>query len=354
MAYGTNGVADLQAATNQSVAEFGELRAFQAIQDTLDGHEALLNAKMGDLVEVTTDRQRRYGGQDLMTMGDIDEFGNADAQKVTAGSTVGFPLRKKGRSLQWTYTYFQLARPPELAAQVTSLMDADARAIDLAIRTAIFTPTNYTFTDRLVDNVDLAVKAFVNADGAPLPVDPYGNAYDAATRTHYVGSATLTAAAIDTVIGNVVTFYQVGTPTLYIPSTAEAAVRNLNANGQFIAAPLPGTVQSANSTYAQGTSQGNVILDKYIGIWGTTGAQVFVKPWVPTGYMFAWVRGGPKPLAMRIRNQAFAGLRMIYENELAPLRARSFEREFGLSVWNRANGSVLNYTSGTYSAPALT
>jgi hypothetical protein len=352
--YGTHGVTDLLAATSQSVAQFGEQRTFEAIQDTLDAHEALLREKIDGLVEITTDRQRRYGGQDLMTLADLDEFGNADTQKVTAGSTVGFPLRKKGRTLQWTRTYLENVTPAELGIQITSLTDADVRAVDLAIRRALFTPTNYTFTDRLVDNVDLAVKALVNADGAPLPVDPNGNVYDASTRTHYAGSATLTAAIINTVINNVLTFYTMGQPVLLINQAQEAGVRALNGAGEFIAAPVPGSIPGQNTTYAAGTSNGNLIFNRYIGIWGNSGTQVWLKPWIPAGYIFAYVQGGPKPLCMRIRNERTGRIQMVYEDEAHPLRCRSFERDFGLAVWNRANGSAALVTNATYTAPTLT
>jgi hypothetical protein len=48
---------------------------------------------IGALVERTTDRQRRYGTAASKTMQVADQFGRPQAQKITAGATIGVPLR---------------------------------------------------------------------------------------------------------------------------------------------------------------------------------------------------------------------------------------------------------------------
>lgn len=352
--YGTHAVSDLLAATNQSVIEFGEDKTWMSIQALLDAHNDLLQEKLSTLVEVSTDRQRRYGGGDSMTMGDIDEYGTPDAQKVGAGDTVGFPLRKKGRSLQWTYTYLEENTPADLVGQARALMDADIRSVDAAILRAIFTPTNSTFVDRLVDNVSLAVKALVNADGASIPPDPYGNIFNAATHQHYLANATYTAAFLASVIDTVVEHFAAGQVMLWIAKGNESAVRAMTGTGEFTPYPLQDIISASTVTVARGTLDPNRTFNRAIGVFGNSSAQVWVKPWIPMNYVFAYMAGAPKPLVMRVRNARNGRLRMVYEDEVHPLRARTMEREFGLGVWTRTNGAAGFGANATYTAPVFT
>src|SRR5579875_2972472 len=111
------------------IAEIGEDFAFESIEMALQTHNQLLAEAMTDFVEPTTDRLRRYGGPDQMQMEELDEFGTAGAQKISAGATMGFPLKMFGGGLQWSRLYFQNATGPELAAQVDAMMDADVKNV---------------------------------------------------------------------------------------------------------------------------------------------------------------------------------------------------------------------------------
>jgi hypothetical protein len=97
--------------------------------------------------------------------------------------------------------------------------------------------------------------------------------------------------------------------------------------------------------------------DRLIGYFGGNYAEVHVKPWVPAGYLHAWIRGGPTPLVMRTRRAGSGNLELVYEDESHPLRARGWEREFGISVWNRTNGAILYIdtgAAGAYVVPTIT
>jgi len=91
--------------------------------------------------------------------------------------------------------------------------------------------------------------------------------------------------------------------------------------------------------------------NRAIGLFGA--AEIWVKPWMPAGYLFAWVMGGPRPLVMRQRPNG-GGLVVVADEEAHPLRARSIEREFGCGVWTRTNGAVLQVVAGAvYAAPTF-
>jgi hypothetical protein len=356
--FGTLSVLDTLAATQATVAEFGEDNAFAEIEAARAAYNRITNEMLAELVERTTDRQRRYGSQDAMAMEELDEFGRPQAQKISAGSTVGFPLRKFGIAIQWTRTYFQVARASELAAQSTAAMAADYAALQRELKRAIFYPTNVSFVDTLVDGVTLAVKRLVNADSAAIPLGPNGETFTAATHTHYNYSAgvALAAADMNALIEDVVEHHASGTAVVYINRAQETAVRGLAG----FTALLPARLVPANSAIsATGALDDDQDLNnRLIGYYNAGGvyAEIRVKPWIPAGYLFAWVRGGPTPLVMRTRPNG-GDLELAFEDERYPLRARGWEREFGVAVWQRTNGAVLYIdtgAAGAYVAPTIT
>jgi hypothetical protein len=350
MAYGTLSVLDTLAASQQTVAAYGEDRAFESIELARNAHNQIFRDMVAGFVEISTDRQRRYGGQQDMVMDEVDEFGRGDAQKIPAGVTVGFPLRLFDVSVQWTRKFMQVSSVSELAAQFTATQTAHIKALQREIKRAVFTSTNSTFVDRLVDNVSLAVKAFNNNDSTELPPGPQGQTF-ATSHQHYIARVgTLAASDISAVIGLVIEHYNTGQPMLFINQAQEAAVRGFTSN--FTPYMDRRIIVGSGTTVAAGALDPINLYNRAIGLFD--GAEVWVKPWVPANYMFAFVDGAPKPLVLRERSAGSSGLQIAAEDEAYPLRARTLEAEFGVGVWNRTNGAVL-YVGGTsYVIPTIT
>lgn len=353
-AYGTISVLDSLAATNQSVVEIGENVVWAQVQAALTAHNEVVTELMADFVETTTDRRRRYGGNDEMVMEDIDEFGRPDAQKITAAADVDFPLRKFGASLQWTADSLEVMSGAQMAANVTAMQDADMRAFQREIKRAVFRATNYTAVDRLVDGTSLAVKRLVNADSAVIPLGPNGETFDGATHTHYLATASFIAANMDSLILSVIEHHPTGVARVYINRAQETAVRALAGFTAYLDARLVAGGGATGVTATRSLDSFD-LNNREIGVYSAGGvsAIVTVKPWVPASYLFAWVEGAPRPVVRRIRNANRANLRLVAENEAHPLRARSYEREHGFGVWNRTNGAVLYTGGGTYTDPTL-
>lgn len=355
--YGTLSTLDTLAATQQSIAAYNEDRAWEQVSVALAAHNGQMQELLADFVEISPDRQRRYGSAASKTMQELDQFGQPQAQKITAGVTVGFPLRKYGDALQWTRDFMlTTGSAAQLAAEVNAMMDADRRNVILQIKSALMNPTNYTFTDVLVDSVSLAVKRLVNADSAAIPLGPNGESFNAATHTHYLftAAATLAAADLSGLISTVTEHHPNGEPVVFINQAQEAAVRGLTGFVAYIDARI---VRGGGST----TDVGNRALDmtnvnnRAIGLFGA--AEIWVKPWMPSGYLLAMVRDtGMSTLVMRTRDP-FGELRLVYEDESHPLRAQSYQREFGIGVWQRTSAAVLFVDAGSggaYVAPTLT
>jgi len=352
--YGTLATLDTLASSLQSVALIGEGKAFASIDIALQAHNRIMREIMGDFVEVTTDRMRRYGGSAAIDFDELDEYGTPDAQKIAAGVNVGFPLRLYGTALQWTRKYFQNATGAELAAQFTSLMDADRRLVIREIKKALFRPANYTSTDRLVDNlsaITLPVKALVNADGAAIPNGPNGEVFDGTVHTHYLAVNGLTPASLQAAVETVIEHFATGMPCIYINRADEAAIR---AFGIADFQPLYDTrlTVTNQTTYQNGELDPMALYNRQIGLFH--GAEIWVKPWMVPGYQLCWVRGVPPPLCLRERNTGSADMVIAAEDEEHPLRARFVEREFGVGTFNRVGAAILNSTNVGYTQPAIT
>ena len=357
MPFGTLGVLDTLAATQQSLIAYGEDRAWSEIAALLAAHNEQMTDMMAGLVERSNDRLRRYGTAASKTMQELDEFGRPQAQKVTAGATLGFPLRLYGDALQWTRKFMQTGgSAAQLAAEMTSILDSDRRLTLYEMKRALFTPTNTTFADRLIDNIDIPVKALVNADSATLPIGPNGESFNGATHTHYLftAGASLAAADVSGLISTVREHTSMGRVDLYINSANETAMRGLTGFVGHIYGYISRGGGATTDVTNQSLSPQNPG-DRSIGFFGES--EVFVKPWMPSGYVLAINSGAAQaPLVLRTRPGA-GDLQLVSEFADHPLQARAYEREFGVGVYNRVGAAVLFIDAGSggaYVAPTLT
>lgn len=351
--YGTLSVLDQLKTIRTPVAEYGEDNIWQGLDLLIQAHNEMRAELAGDLVTATADRLRSYGTTADMVMDEIAEFAQPDAQKFAPTPyDVAFPLRLYGASLQWTRKYFQNTPVSELARQIDGIFLADTRAYNRELKRAVFRPTNTTFIDRLVDNVSLPVRAFVNADGNAIPMGPNGQTFNGATHTHYLARAggSLAASDVSALIDTILEHYNVGQIRVYINLAQETAIRGFTSNftgytdARLI---LPSTTQQATGRTLDIMNVGN----RAIGIFDE--AEVWVKPWVPANYMFAFNTTAPKPIAERTRPGS-GGLELVYDDEAHPLRARSYEHEFGMAPAERTNGAVLYTANTTYTMPTIT
>jgi hypothetical protein len=347
---GTYDISTLLATRFQSAAQYGLDTIMRVLDADLAAHNAIVAEMMTEMCEVTIDRQRKYGSSVSGDMIETDEYGRAPTQSPTAGATVGFPLKLYQFPIGWTEKYAQVATPADFAQGTRAAETAHLRAIQRELKRAIFGAANYTFNDHLIDKVDLAVKRFVNADGAPIPNGPNGETYDGATHTHYIYSATLTPTALKNVINDVIEHGYGGAVKVAFNRTDETTVRALTG---FVPYPDPRIVFRATDT--PGVTLDITRLDNHaIGIF--EGAEVWIKPWGIANYAFAWDAGSPnKPLGFRQRAQTtLQGLRVAARLSTHPFIADYMEVEFGIGAWTRTNGACLFFNSGSaYASPAI-
>ncbi len=354
--YGMLSTLDTLASNFQTIAQIGEDRAYESIRLTLDAHNRLVDEMLGDFVQPTTDRLRRFGTAAAMTMEKLSEHGVPSPQKILPGVNVGFPLDNYGAALSWTRDYFEEATGDEIAGQIVALMDADARNLMYLIKNAIFSPTNYSFDDYLVDHlsqIQLPILALLNADGKGIPAGPNGETFDGTSHTHYLGYASGAVADSDVqaVLETVLEHFAAGEGRIFINRSQEAFIRGLTPN--FVPYLQSGVVAENSLRYSIAKTLDTLRLyNRAIGTY--RGAEVWIKPWMPANYIFAWLKGAPAPLVFRSKRAGSGELRLVAEDESYPMRAKMYRRQCGIGVWTRNNGAVL-YTGGTsYTAPTLT
>jgi hypothetical protein len=94
------------------------------------------------------------------------------------------------------------------------------------------------------------------------------------------------------------------------------------------------------------------IYNREIGLYGA--ALLRIKPWAIANYAAAYIEGQEAPLVMRVpQYEGLGDLNLDFEDERLPLRARSYGRVFGVGVWQRVGGAVLQFNSGSYTAPTI-
>lgn len=351
--YGTLTLDDILTHRFPTVLDIGEQNLYEIFNNDLRFHRQLLNENMQEFVEITQDRQRGWGGTASIDMDVMDEMGTPDAQKMELPRiTLGFPLRRYGIALQWTRHWFLRHTPQEMAIQLQSEEDADVRRVRTELMRSVFVPTNYSFVDRLgPQGITLAVKRLLNADGTIIPQGPNGLTFDGATHTHYLATAALAAADIRALINTVIEHYSAGEVLLYINQADEVTVRAMSATGfqPYVDARI---VQPLTATYARGRTVDYFnVNNRAIGIFDS--AEVWVKPWIPVGYMYCYVNGTQKPLVMRVPDVGEQGLHLEFDDEVHPLRAQVVAHEYGFGVFNRMAGAVLYTGGGAYVAPTL-
>lgn len=349
--YGTLTLDDILTHRFTTVLDIGENNLYAAFDADLRYHNQLVEEKLADFVEITTDRQRGWGGSDSIDLDVLDEMGTPDAQKIELPRyTLGFPLNRYGIGLQWTRHWFLRHTPQEMVIQLQAQEDADVRRLNTEIMRALFVPTNYSFVDRLgPQGITLAVKRLLNADGTTIPMGPNGLTFDGSTHTHYLATASLAAADLRALITTVVEHYTGGRVLVYINQAQETAVRGLTGFTGYVDARIR---QPSTATFADGKTVDYFnVTNRAIGIFDA--AEVWVKPWIPANYMYCYIDGTQKPLVMRVPDVGERGLHLEYDDEVHPLRARVVTHEYGLGVWNRMAGAVLYTASGTYAAPTL-
>lgn len=350
MSTGVHSLSDLLAYKNTTVVDFGLERIAEIVQNEINAHNLLVEQMITELAEPTTERGGTSGASIEGQMVRVDEYARVPTQRGLKPANVAFPLEKFQFALGWTNDFFITRTPADLAIMTQRATRADLLNLQKEIKRALFLSGNYTFIDVFKDGASLNVKRLVNADGDVIPAGPNGESFDGATHTHYDATATFTATNLEALINDVVEHGHGEGLRVYINKAQEGTVRAFTGFTAYLDARIVG---ATNANQAVGRLDTTRVDNRAIGLFN--GAEVWVKPWIPTGYVFAFAAGdNRKPLRFRqMEEPALRGLRLAAELNTHPLYARYMERYFGLGVWTRTNGAVLYTAGAAYVDPTI-
>ena len=330
----------------QTISNFGIEEFASAVQRDLEAHDRNLRDMVSGIGEVTTDRLWASAASSDMQMFEADEYSHVPTQKITGGYNFGAPLRKRQIAVGWTREYFRRRTVAEFSAQLRAAEKAHVLMMYRDIKRALWLSTNYPFAERLQDPlISIPVKRLYNADSLGIPSGPNGEVFNPATHNHYLGSATLTAAAVTLAVNTVLEHRVTAGLRIVISQTDRAAFELLTG---FRAYPDPRVQYNATDQNRQ-TIQLDRMNDLAIGTFAA--AEVWVKPWAIASYVLVYDNAGPKPLAIRVRDGLL--LETAAENDLFPLHAQFLESHYGAAVRNRASAAILYFANATYADPVI-
>jgi hypothetical protein len=347
---GTFDISVLQAATQTTVQGFtgGEEAIAQIIAADNAAFSTIVDEMLADLAEKTTDRIRPVGSSLGGSAMEVDETGQGPTQRDVPGYFVGFPLKRIQFPIGWTKQWLKNAKAADLAVRNGIAQGAHLRRLRYELQKAIFTPTNYTFLDHLVDKASLSIKAFINADSTAMANGPNGETFDGTSHTHYDGLAALTAAGLTAQINDVVEHRNGARVRVYFNVADAATVAALSG---FV--PLQVPFVTLNTAANQAIERLDITKadNRQIGWFGV--AEIWTKPWVPAFYSVAVDVDAPQKPMVRRTELDDRGIHIAGEIESHPLQANFSEWFYGFGVWNRLAVAVLKFNNAVYAAPTL-
>lgn len=351
---GTYQVRDLLTFTQTPIAQYDPQAIAAALAEDNASHNRILQGMLSTFVEDTTERVGAVPVPATGSMIRVQEDGAVHTRKTPTPSQQNYPLYKFQHGAGMTEDYLMRATPADLVIIQQTAQRAHANTTRIEMLRALLDPANRTERDRLRDGMQLTVKALHNADGTVPYSGPNGEDFDG-THTHYLASSTLTVAALSALIATVTEHTDNANVQVWINRAQEAAVRGLTGFSAYLDSRVIPAALLANTQYLvgnQGLDTSNPA-NRAIGIF--EGAEVFVKPYLPAGYLLALdANSTSKPLRRRQSDVAAQrGLRLAGGSMAHPLEARYWEDYFGFGANDRAAAAALQITAGSYTAPNL-
>jgi hypothetical protein len=341
---GESTLQDLIKAKNLSFAAFGVDNIQRILAYDQAAWNLMVSEQMSEFCEITQDQQRIYGASTDGVMTEIDEMGRAPTQKPNQGSQVAFPLRHYGVNIGWTREWWKNHGPADLALTVMGAQKSHLRKIYGAFGQAIFAASNYTFVDYTKLGISFSIKRFVNADGAPIPDGPHGETFNPNTHTHYTALNGLTAAAV-IALGQNVQEHKLSANVKIAFNPLDASTV-LGLSGMIPLVDPRITLQYGTQQVVTERADITQLNDKLIAIMSPY--AIWLKPWVPQGYAFAWDdSAAEKPLCMRVDPGTNGpDLQDVEKQDANPLHIEYKEAYFGLGAYCRTAGACLFFNTG--------
>lgn len=349
---GVYSVSDLLTFNQNPITNYDPNAIAQALADRNAAHNALVNQMLSALVEETAER---VGGVPAPGSGEmirVNEDAAVQTRKESAPSQQNYPLYKFQHAEGLLQDYLMRATPADLATRQMTVERTHLNSIRREMLRGLLYPVNRQERDRFRDGMLLNIKALANGDDVEYFGANGGSV--ASGHSHYL-AGTLDKTNLDALIGTVQEHTETSNVQVWVARGQEDAVRALVGfsaylDSRVIPAMLAG-LQTAGTVGAAQLDTSNPT-NRAIGVYG--GAEIFVKPYMPDGYVLAIDAGrSTKPLRKRVSDLASQrGLRLAGGTLSHPLENRYWEDYFGFAAHDRTAAAVLDTLHDTYQPPA--
>jgi hypothetical protein len=316
-----------------------------AIQQSVDAHNAEINAITGLFAERTTARTARFlqGGNNRLQP--LDENGRARPIKPSGHYDVAFPIRDAGTAWGANYKALNKMTVQDANRVTAAMLTADATWMRDQIMGALFASASYTYDD---PDGDLTIQPLASGDSVTYP---RGGTVAASADTHQLATADAIADATDpfqTIVDELTEHPENGGDVVVlVPSNLVSAIRDL---ALFHAVADPNLRRGANSDELIG-SVSVPLPGAQIG-YHEAGAHIVEWKGLPSNYVIATTTDGERALRMREEPEAnLQGFNMVAERNDHPFYESQWLRSAGFGAYNRTGALVMRFGNGTYATP---
>jgi hypothetical protein len=321
---------------------------FNARLALFNGMHTMIEQRLGSTTTLTTERvaiPRRA------RMEEASEFERPTLIR-TERVARGYPLVHYDIGFGFTQEFLDDATTEEVTAVRTLAEEAWMRRRRQTVYEALFGSANYT------DKDGIAVKRLYNNDGEVPP--EYESYTHDGTHTHYLGSASLDAAAVTTLethllhhgYGDDLPGGAGGTLYLHAPRASMSTIRGLTGWIPAESSSIP--VEFSNSGVVVGGSA-----NAAPGVQGFIGRFAVIEDLsIPANYLLAYASGGrlatQNPVRVRQHfNPSARGLRLNPGRNDYPLTDSFYDGYVGAGIAHRGAAAVMLTNNASYSDPTF-
>ncbi len=345
------GFIDLVTLYDQRVAQVGEQRIYQAVQESAAEYNRVANGLMSEFVERTTIAQEQIELPGDGTLQPLDENGNPLPVLPSGSYKVAYPIQGGGTAWGSNRVTRELITVQEAERNTTDAMQRDADWLTRHMLAAVFDSSTWTYNDKVGANGtkglgDITIQPLANGDTVTY-VRKGGVA--PATDTHYLAQANAISDAdnpFQTIYDELIEHpSNNGRVLVYIPSNLKASVEALSG---FVAVDSADVVAGANSDrvvnvpmVGPGEKVLGMVNDCWIILWSR----------MPSSYMIAKMEGKP---ILKMREYPTGNLQGFFP-EAANVDGNHLVtrmiRYAGFGVYDRVGALVYRVGNAAYAVP---
>lgn len=345
------GFIDLQSLYDQRVAQVGEQRVYEAVQESAAEYNRVTNGLLAEFVERTSIAQEQIELPGDGTLQPLDENGNPMPVLPSGSYKVAYPIQGGGTAWGSNRVSRELMTVQEAERNTTDALQRDADWMTRHMLAAIFDNATWTYNDKVGANGtkglgDITIQPLANGDTVTYTrrggVAP-------ATDTHYLAQA----GAIADATNPFPTIYTElkehpsnnGRVLVYIPTNVKAAVMGLSG---FIGVDSADVIPGSNDdrvTNVPATGPGEDVIGYVDGCW------IIVWSRLPDNYLIAKMEGKP---ILKMREYPAGNLQGFFP-ENANVDGNHIVtrmiRYAGFGVYDRVGALVYRVSNGAYAVP---